>query len=844
MKKIKRLFLSFVMLFISIVQIPAQIRTPSDFIGVEIGADYQLADYHQIIDYLHYLDERSDRLQLQDLGETTMGNRFMLAIVSSAANMKKLAQNKENLAKLADPRGLSESAAEALIDKSKTVVLINCAIHASEIGSTQWAPLFIHYLVTSQDVEVQEILKNVIVLITPSHNPDGQLLVTNWYRKHQTAPMPFLYNKYVGHDNNRDWFMFTQKETRITVEKIHNVWHPQIVHDMHQMGSTGARIFLPPYIDPFEPNVHPILIAQVNMLGETMAAALIRAGKSGVITNSIFDLWTPARAYQHYHGGVRVLTELASARIATPIEISSDQLDGRGGVSMKKQSMHFPVPWPGGKWSLRDIIDYEWIAAKAELQHAAKFRKEWLRGFYEIHRDACNYRGKTWGYLIPNNPTKQTEIMELTDVLQTAGVEISQITEDCRAGEFACKRGDYVVPLAQPYGPFARAMLAKQEYPNLVDASGKLKVPYDVVSNNLPYLMNVTIDTLFEKPAALSSAPVKFRASVADLSGVTSKYLIMPPASYGADIAAIRLGQAGVGIARLLEDTVMENLRFAAGTYIIKNSKSNRQKMHEIMTDIPVSVVGINSPGRKMPALKIKSPGIALYHSWVPSMDEGWTRWIFDHYNIKFYSLKNADVQKLNKPKKYKIILFADQNATIIKKGNRSKNEPLQYRGGIEEAGVDALKKFVRNGGTILAWGSATQLFIKEFSLRLKNAVDKLPAKKYFIPGSILAAEMTTANPFTFGLSSPCPVFFRRGRVFDVEEGEVLARFLPGNPKLTGWLTGPEYVAEKPVAVRVSYGKGQLVLLGFAPQFRAQARGTYKFMFNAILSAAGEEGNL
>ncbi len=844
MKKIKHLFVNLVMLFIFVVQISAQIRTPSDYIGVEIGADYRLADYHQIIDYLRYLDEQSDRLRLEDLGETTMGNRFMLAIVSSAENIKNMAQNRANLAKLADPRGLSESEAKELIGQSKTVVLINCAIHASEIGSTQWAPLFIHYLVTSQDPEVQEILDNVIVLITPSHNPDGQLLVTNWYRKHRTAPMPFLYNKYVGHDNNRDWFMFTQKETRITVEKIYSVWHPQIVHDMHQMGSAGARIFLPPFIDPFEPNVHPILIAQVNMLGETMAAALIRAGKSGVITNAIFDLWTPARAYQHYHGGVRVLTELASAQIATPIDISAAQLAGRGGISMKNPSMHFPVPWPGGKWSLRDIIDYEWIATKAELQHAAKFRKEWLLGFYQIHRDACDYRGKIWGYLIPNDLTKQTEIMELTDVLQTAGVEISRITVDCRVGQTACQRGDYVVPLAQPYGPFARAMLAKQEYPDLIDASGKLKVPYDVVANNLPYLMNVTIDTLFEKPQALSSAPVKFRASVADLSGVTSKYLILPPNSYGADIAAIRLGQAGVHIARLANETRLENLRFAAGSYVIKNSKSNRQKLRAIMTETPVSTVGVNSVGGKKPAFKIKSPKIALYHSWVPSMDEGWTRWIFDHYKIKFHSLKNEEVQKLNKPEKYKIILFADQSALIIKKGNRSKNEPLQYRGGIEDAGVTALKKFVRNGGTILAWGSSTQLFIKEFSLRMKNAVEKLPAKKYFIPGSILAAEITAANPLTFGFSSPFPVFFRRGIVFNVEEGEVLARFLPGNPKLTGWLTGAEFVAEKPVAVRIAYGKGRLVLLGFAPQFRAQARGTYKFMFNAILSAAGEKGSL
>src|SRR5262245_18934863 len=369
-----------------------KIRAPEATLSFKIGEDRKLAKWDQFTAYFGELAKASDRIKFETLGKTTLGRPFVVATISSPENMKRLDEFREVQRKLGGPRLLakeSESAIGELIRAGRTVVVITCSIHSTEVGGTFTATELAYKLTSQNTPEVKQILDNVILLLVPSLNPDGTDIVADWYRKTLGTPSegatpPELYHHYTGHDNNRDWYAFTQVETQLTVDKILNVWRPQILHDIHQMGGGGARYFVPPYMEPWEPNIDPSIIAGVNALGTSMAWEVISRGKGGVVFNSIYDAWTPARAYTHYHGGLRVLSETASARLATPVEVPFNRLGGGFNYDAKTPSWNFPAVWPGGKWTLRDIIDYQTAGAMALLNHAARHRELYLRNFYEI----------------------------------------------------------------------------------------------------------------------------------------------------------------------------------------------------------------------------------------------------------------------------------------------------------------------------------------------------------------------------------------------------------------------------------------------------------------------------
>jgi hypothetical protein len=342
-----------------------QIPAPKDVLGFTPGDDRKLASWAQVVDYFKKLDAASDRMTFEEIGKTTMGAPFVYATISSPANLKDLEKYREINDKLADPRIIksSDSAAKKLIAQGKTIVLITFGIHSTEVGSTLSSMLIAHQLLSSNDAQTKKILDNTIILLVPSLNPDGVDIVKNWYDKTLGTPYegtspPELYHKYVGHDNNRDWYAFTQVETQLTVDKIHNVWHPQIVLDVHQQGTHGARQFLPPYMDPVEPNVPQQIVDGYTELGLWMAADLRKKGLQGLTTGTTYDAWTPARAYSHYHGGVRILSETASARLASPITVKAEELRGGRGVNPHKDDANNGPAWKGGEWRLRDITDY------------------------------------------------------------------------------------------------------------------------------------------------------------------------------------------------------------------------------------------------------------------------------------------------------------------------------------------------------------------------------------------------------------------------------------------------------------------------------------------------------
>ncbi|HEY0006089.1 MAG TPA: M14 metallopeptidase family protein [Pyrinomonadaceae bacterium] len=482
----------------------ASVPAPEDVLGFRPGDDRKLAGWSQVVEYFQRLDAASERVKFEELGKTTKGAPFVMATISAPENLARLNEYKKIQDQLADPRRLGRQAerkAAALVKRGKTIVLITCGIHSTEVGSYLSSMLIAHRLASSDDARVRAILQNTIILLVPSLNPDGVDIVKNWYDRTLGTPYegtdpPELYHEYTGHDNNRDWYAFTQVETQITVDKIHNVWHPQIVHDIHQQGAAGSRLFLPPYMQPVEPNVPRQLVEAYTELGNAMAAELRASGFQGITTNSTYDAWTPARAYSHYHGGVRILSETASAKLATPITLKFEELRSREGYDPQKESANFGPVWRGGQWRLRDITNYMTTAAFSLLNHASQNRARWLSRFYEIGKEAVRPRraGELYAYLVlPDHPTSD----KLLDILRRAQVEVDY------AQEFISKdgpvpEGTAVIKMAQPFGSFAKALLERQRYPNLLDVKGNPIAPYDVTAHTLPLLMGLEVRPLYQ----------------------------------------------------------------------------------------------------------------------------------------------------------------------------------------------------------------------------------------------------------------------------------------------------------------------------------------------------------
>ncbi|HUF76563.1 MAG TPA: M14 family zinc carboxypeptidase [Longimicrobiales bacterium] len=487
------------------------VPTPLEHFGFEIGASRRLADWEALTAYFERLAETSPRVVVDTLGQATAGSAFVMLTITSPENHARLDELHQIQMRLADPRLVTdELELEDLLANGKTVVLITQGIHATEVGASQMSANLAYELASSEDERILEILDEVILLQIPSLNPDGLQWVADWYNRHagtelEAAPLPWLYHFYTGHDNNRDWYAFTQDETVLTVLGAHNRWHPQIVHDVHQMGGSGARIFFPPYIEPWEPNVDPALTAAVNQLGSHMAAELTAQGKQGVVINGIYDAYTPARAYMHYHGGARILSETASADLATPVDVLPSRLGPQRGYHASQRSWNFPDPWEGGPWGLPDIVEYQKAGALALLGHAAKNRRYWLENFYLVNRRAVE-GWPEWpaAWIIPAGQDHEPGIRYALRVLTMAEVEVHRAEAPFVADGMEFPAGSWVIPMTQPYASFANTMLEVQRYPDLREyAGGPPRRPYDVTAHTLPYLLDfeaVAVETPVDAP--------------------------------------------------------------------------------------------------------------------------------------------------------------------------------------------------------------------------------------------------------------------------------------------------------------------------------------------------------
>ena len=469
-----------------------QIPSPSQFLKMNIGADRTVADYKQIKTYFRALDQASPRVDVEVLGKTTLGEEMIMAVISSEENLRNKEKIKEAAKRLADPRGLPDADAERLVRDGKVVVLVTCNIHSTEIGSSQMAMEWAHALATATDAETKRRLDNVVLLLVPSLNPDGQQMVVDYYRKYVGTPyeggrLPWLYHHYTGHDNNRDWYMLTQLETRALNRAVYHEWNPQVFVDEHQMGSEGPRMFIPPFADPVDPDVHPLIWREVNMIGSNMALRLEQQNKSGLIYGYSFDAyWLGGTRNTGWWKNVTgMLLEIASARIASPVYIEPTELRGGSkGLVDYKPTINHPNPWKGGWWRMRDIMDYGRIASDALHELASERREDLLRNLLVRARAAVAHEPAGAAYRIPKDQRDWPTAQHMAWLLAEHNVEVRQAAN-----------GDYWVPLAQPYSKFVLEMLEPQRYPEVrLQPGPDVLRPYDVATWTLPLQMGVKVE--------------------------------------------------------------------------------------------------------------------------------------------------------------------------------------------------------------------------------------------------------------------------------------------------------------------------------------------------------------
>lgn len=736
----------------------AAIPSPASILGWEPGADRKLPTWKQVTDYFTALDKASPRVSVRTLGTTTLGRPFLVAFIADEATLANLPRYQKIQQELWDPR-VRKRTRDELIAQGKNVILITSSIHSTEVGGFLTPFVIADKLARGDTPEARSILANTIVMLVPSQNPDGVDIVGDWYRRTLDTPAegtnpPALYHYYSGHDNNRDWYAFSLKETRYTVDSLYTPWVPQIVNDVHQQGGNSGRIFIPPYMDPLEPNIDPILTASTNALGMAMAWRMIQDGKTGVATNASYDQWSPARQYSLNHRGARILTETASARLASAVDMPFDRLGSGRGYEARTQSWNFPALWKGGRWGIGDIVAYQSSATWALLVEAARDRAAWLTSYATLAERALD-PARPWTasevpaqFVISKAQKDPVALQRLVWTLQHGQVEVHE----------SVPAGSYVIPMTQPFGAYAKALLEPQAYPNLEEyPGGPPKRPYDVTAHTLPLLFGVAVSAE-KSPSARVGA-------------------LVPP---------------------------------------------------------------VAEPTYPTPALG--NARIAIYQSFNASMDEGWTRWVFDAHKIPFTSLKDGELRAGNLRAQYDAILLPDQAAQQLARGLAAPY-PDSLRGGIGTVGAASLKAFVEAGGTVLAFNEASDYAIETFGLPVTDALRGVKNTDFYAPGSLFRVEPNGASPLTATFTTPSPaVWFEDSPAFTITDPSrataVLQYPASGNALLSGWLLGASRLNGRAAMVDVKVGQGYVVLYGFRPQYRSQTNATWPLIWSAIARSA------
>ncbi len=829
--------------------------SPREVLGLAVGEDRVLASYAESVRYLERLAAASDRLQLLELGPTVEGRQMVAAVISSPANLARLAELRRGWARLADPRGAAPEELDGLAASLPACALVTAGIHATEVAGPQAALLFVHALAAAPPSSaLADWLERVVLLVVPSLNPDGQEAVVAWYRKWLGTPFegcqpPFLYHRYAGHDNNRDFVYLTQPESRALNRFVYRDWHPQLFLDLHQMGTTGPRQFVPPFSDPVAPNVHPLVWWVTSHLGSLMAWRLGEEGKGGVVSGWVFD--------GNWIGGTRntgwwknvfgVLTETASAALATPVEVDENELRAGGkGLADYRQQVNFPMPWRGGRWGLADAIAYQLTVMRSLLEFAATHTAAVLRATATMAATAVR-RGESEApraYLVGAEQRDRGRAAALVALLQEAGVATSVAEGALTADGYPYAAGTVVIPTAQPLRQYLVEVLERQSYPEVSPAPGaEILLPYDITAWSMPLAFDVAVTRVersLEGPLEpLAGPPPWARGALEGSGGVGA----CEPQQLGCFSLANRALAAGAQVCRWGGSG-----REAPGTFYVSGLAPAR--LAELADEEGVQLRLLTAPPAGCAA--IQAGPVGVFHPDFPVEDAGWLRFVLEQAGFAVTVVRKADLAAAKPSWRTPVLVFPPLDGKAIVEGRGRQAivaPPPELRGGIGTEGAKAVKTFFEAGGTVIGFGASAEWLGELLELPVTNSLRGVAREEFYAPGAQVSLAVDRETPLAWGLPARLAVTMEGPFGFQTQPagGEaarrVVARF-PDEPLLlSGWLRGEEKLRRRAAVVELRRGPGRAVLFAFAPYFRGQTRGAFPLLYNAVLAGlASREG--
>ena len=889
----KKYTLVFVCLsFFSLAQ---SIPSPKSHFGFSIGDNYQLATFSQTEAYLKKVAAVSPRMKLQSIGKTEEGRNQYMAIVSDPANIKNLAKYKAISQKMARAEGLSESEASQLAKEGKAVVWIDGGLHATEtVGIHQWIETMYQFL-TRNDEETQRILKNTIILFVHA-NPDGQELVSSWYMrnadtlKRSYANLPRLYQKYIGHDNNRDFYMMNMSESKNMSLQQYIEWMPQFLYNHHQAGPMGTVVAGPPYRDPFNYVYDPLLVTGIDAIGAAMSSRLNAEGKPGYTMKggSTYSTWWNGglRTTAYYHNIIGVLTEIIGSPTPMKIPLVPQRLIPNSGL---------PFPITPQKWLFRNSIDYSISMNYAMLNHAARYKDEVLMNIYKMGRKSIENGSKDYWTLSPKkveliqelyrtdikNPEARIDTLPLAyyakiyqnlslrdsrayvipadqstsavafiNILIQSGIRIEKAT---MAFEIAGKKypaGSYVVKTNQAFRPHVLDMFEPQDHPNdFLYPGGPPVRPYDSAGWTPAYTMGVKFDRILEAvDMPLETLPY----------GVLEKAVGGFPAGNFAYYGFSTQDNASFS---LVNEALKAGLELTKNKdhFVIKSSDAAKKLLAEGSLKYGIKVQGLSASSATIP---VKTRRIALWDTYGGSMSAGWVRWILEQHQFTFSLLYAKEIDLGNLKSKYDVIVFMGGAIPGLKGQTVSRDDsferepkeadiPTEYHaqmGKITEKSIPSLKAFLEAGGDIVTIGSSANLAY-HLGLPVRNALVEmvagkernLPGEKFYIPGSVMQVAVDPDTRANWGMSTKADVYFGMSPVFKLQPDAIaqqvvkpLAWYASDKTLRSGWAFGQAYLQDGVAAFEAKVGAGKLFVYGPEITFRGQTHSTFKLLFNQL----------
>ncbi len=842
-----RLLLLFVFIFAWLLTLEAQtkVTSPKEQFGFNIGDDYQLVNYTRYVDYLKKLDRESDRLTVQELGKTSEGRSMYLAVITSPENQKRLALYKEISERLAHAEGLTEDQAHALAAEGKAIVWIDGGIHANEVLGSQQLIENIYQLVSRTDAETVRFLNDVIIL-NCLVNPDGMELVSDWYMKERDPArrtlngIPRLYNKYAGHDDNRDFYMTALAETDAINKVLFRDWFPQIVYDHHQTGPAGAVMFSPPFRDPFNYFLDPLTITLLDEVGAAMHSRFASEGKGGVTSRSgaNYSTWWNGglRTSPYFHNQIGLLTETIGN--PTPVDVPFIP-------SKAIPATDTPLPiQPQQRWHFRQSIEYSITANRAVLDYASRNKDRLLFDMYKMGANSIERGSRdTWttttrrlrevkafdemrrpelrdarGYIIPADQPDFLTATKFVNALIKNGVTVHRSTAAFDVHGKTYPAGTYVVKTAQAFRPQVLDMFEPQDHPDDFAYPGASPTPpYDIAGWTVAFQMGVKFDRIldgFDGPFVPLTQEVKPPAGEITEVHNPIGYLLSHQVN-DSFIAVNRLLQSREDVYWIANSFSANSKTYPPGTQFISAKPGTLAKLQRMAEEIGLSFdAAAARPQSEIFALR--QPRTALWDRKGGSVSSGWTRYILEKFEFPYTVISDDVLEQTNLSQKFDVLILVD-DATAA--------PALQ------------MKRFLDQGGNILAIGDSTKLAY-QLNLPVTDALTNLTRRDFYVPGSLLQARVDNTKPLAYGMPERADFFFDNSPAFRVKPGaDVIAWYDSPAPLRSGWALGQKSLENAAAVVQMNVGKGRLVLYGPEILFRSQPHGTYKLLFNGIYAA-------